>query len=94
MCPHSGFWYHRSVLLYPRSGFWYLIDLLMGLFRGAVVHHGGMPENSPLALIGAFPLLNGPFSDLNGPFPRVPLWVVFPHENQIPWTAAYQEKGH
>ena len=28
-----------------------------------------MPENSPLALMGRFPLLDGPFSDLNGPFP-------------------------
>ena len=32
-----------------------LIDLLMGLFRGAVFHHGGVPENCPLALMGVFP---------------------------------------
>ena len=43
----------------------------------AVFHHCGVLENSPLALIGAFRLLNGPFSDLNGPFPRVPEWAVF-----------------
>ena len=43
-----------------------VIDPLMGLFRGAVFHHGGVPEN---CANGAFPpLLNGPFSDLNGPF--------------------------
>ena len=29
-------------------------DLLMGLFRGAVFHHG-VPENSPLTLMGRFP---------------------------------------
>ena len=34
-----------------------IIDLLMGLFRGAVFHHGGVPENCPLAL-----MLDGPFS--------------------------------
>ena len=49
------------------------IDLLMGLFRGAVFRHGGVPEHSPSTLInGPFFLLNGPFSDLNGPFPRMP----------------------
>ena len=26
--------------------------LFMGLFRGAVFHHGGVPKNSPLALMG------------------------------------------
>ena len=28
-----------------------LMELLMGLFRMAVFQHGGVPENSPLALI-------------------------------------------
>ena len=41
----------------------------MGLFRGAVVHHSEVPENSSLALMGSFPLLNGPLSLLNGLFP-------------------------
>ena len=27
-----------------------IIDLLMGLFRGAVFQHGGVPENCPLAI--------------------------------------------
>ena len=49
-----------------------VIDLLMDLFRGAVFEHGGIPENSPLTLMGRFPSFNGPFSDLNGPFPRMP----------------------
>ena len=48
------------------------IDLFMGLFRGAVFHHGGVPEKKSISLNGAFLLLNGPFSDLNGPFPRMP----------------------
>ena len=47
-----------------------IIDLLIGLLRGAVFHHGGVPKNCPLALMVS--LLNGPFSDLNGPFPRMP----------------------
>ena len=45
----------------------------MGLFRGAVFHHGGQPESNPLGVLnGAFPALNGLFADLNGPFPRMP----------------------
>ena len=58
-----------------------LIDLLMGLFRGAVFRHGGGARKQPIkqptemptstmALMGRSPLLNGPFSDLNGAFPR------------------------
>ena len=31
-----------------------IIDLLMGLFRGDVFHHGGVPENCPLTLKGRF----------------------------------------
>ena len=49
----------------------------MALFRGAVFRHGGgalkQPIKQPtetltstLALMGHFPLVNGPFSDLNG----------------------------
>ena len=30
---------------WPPSQNAYFIDLLMGLFRGAVFHHGGVPEN-------------------------------------------------
>ena len=59
----------------------YFIDLLMGLFKGAVFDHGRLPENSPLALMGRFPSLMGLFSDLNGQFPRMPCWAVFPLEN-------------
>ena len=43
------------------------VDLLMGLFRGAVFRHGG---GLPISVDGPFPLLNGPFSDLNGPIPE------------------------
>ena len=32
-----------------------IIDLLMDLLRGAVFHHSGVLENSPLALMGRFP---------------------------------------
>ena len=31
-----------------------LMDLLMGLSRRAIFHHGGVPENCPLALMGCF----------------------------------------
>ena len=47
-----------------------IIDLLMGLFRGAVFHHGGVPENSPLTLMGRFPSLMGRFPTLMGRFPE------------------------
>ena len=57
-----------------------IIDLLMGLFRGAVFRHGGgarkqvikQPTEVPtstLALMGRF-LVNGLLSDLNGAFHR------------------------
>ena len=36
-----------------------LMDLSMGLFRGAVFQHGGVHENSPLTLMGRFPALMG-----------------------------------
>ena len=42
----------------------------MGLFRGAVFQHGGVPENSPLALMGRFPSLMGRFPILMGRFPE------------------------
>ena len=42
----------------------------MGLFRGAVFHHGGVPENSPLTLTGRFPTLMGRFPTLVGRFPE------------------------
>ena len=58
-----------------------IIDLLMGLFRGAVLGHDGgarkqrikQPTEMPtstMALMGRFPSLMGPFSDLNGAFPK------------------------
>ena len=46
-----------------------VIDLLMGLFRGAVFHHGGVPENCPKALMGRFPSLMGRLPTLMGLFP-------------------------
>ena len=42
----------------------------MGLFRGAVFRHGGVPENCPLALMGRFPSLMGCFLTLMGRFPE------------------------
>ena len=41
----------------------------MDLFRGAI-HHGGMPENCPLVLMGSFPSLMGRFLTLVGRFPE------------------------
>ena len=47
------------------------IDFLMGLYRGAVFQHGGVPENSPLTLNGPFPpSLMGRFLTLMGRFPE------------------------
>ena len=54
------------------SGTLLIIDLLMGLFSGAVFQHGGVPRKQPINLDGPFPVLNGPFSDLDGPFSRMP----------------------
>ena len=42
----------------------YVMDLLMGLFRGAVA------RKQPVGLDGAFHLFNGPFSSLSGPSPE------------------------
>ena len=47
-----------------------IIDLLMGFFRGAVFHHGEVPENGPLALMGRFPSLMVCFPTLMGRFPE------------------------
>ena len=63
------------------------IDLLMGGFRGAVSHHGGVPENCPLALMGRFPSLMGRFLSLMGRFPKClngPFSLLI-----IPWKTAY-----
>ena len=60
-----------------------LIDLLMGLFRGAVFRHGGGALKQPikeqtetptstLALMGRFPSLMGRFPTLMGRFPISP----------------------
>ena len=50
-----------------------IIDLLIGLFRGAVFA-AGCPKarKQPISVNGTFPLLNGPFADLDGPFPQMP----------------------
>ena len=47
-----------------------LIDLLMGLFRGAVFDHGEVQENCPLALMRRFPSLMGRFHSLMGRYPE------------------------
>ena len=41
----------------------------MGIFGGTVFQHGGVPENSPVALMGRFPPLMGRFPTLMGRFP-------------------------
>ena len=71
----------------------------MGLFRGAVFRHVGgalkqpikEPTETPtstLALMGRFPLVNGPFSDLNEAFhrfhPKGPFYVL-----KIHWKTAH-----
>ena len=66
-------------------------DLLMGRFRGAVFHHGGEPENCPLALLGRFPSLMGRFPTLMGRFPEC-LSGRF-SLLKIPWKTAHQERG-
>ena len=63
----------------------------MGLFRGAVLHQ---PKTYPLALMGRFPLLNGPSSDhQKRPFPEclngTSSFAKIPQK-----TALSQEKGH
>ena len=68
----------------------HIIDILMGLFRGAVFDHGGVPKNSPLALMGHFACLMGRFSALMGRFPEClhgPFSLL-----RIPWKAAHEEK--
>ena len=58
----------------------------MGLFRGAVFHHGRGARKLPITMIsgnGALLLLSAAFSDLNGPFPRMPKWAVFRLENPL-----------
>ena len=47
-----------------------VIDLLMGLLRGAIFRHGGVPESSPLASMRRFPSLMGRFPALMGCFPN------------------------
>ena len=44
------------------------IDLLMGLFRGTVFHHGVVPKKCPLALMPRFPSLMGRFPSLMAHF--------------------------
>ena len=40
---------------------YHVMDLLMGLFRGAVFQHEGLPEKCRLALMGQFRSLMGRF---------------------------------
>ena len=53
-----------------------------GPFRGAVFHHDGVPENSPLALRGRFPSLMGRFLTFMGRSPNA-LMARFPLENSL-----------
>ena len=66
---------NRRTLIAPA-----IIDLLMGLFRGAVFHHDGGARKQPMkqptemptstmALVGRFPSLMGRFPTLIGRFP-------------------------
>ena len=48
-----------------------IIDLLMGLLKGAIFPPWQGARKKPISLDGAFSSLNGPFSDLNGLFARV-----------------------
>ena len=64
-----------------------IIDLFMGLFRGAVFQHGGVPEDSPLAFMGRFASLMGRFPGLMGRFPE---YLNGPFSlPKIPWKTAH-----
>ena len=56
---------------------------LNGLFRGAVFRHSGVPENSPLSLMGRFASLMGRFATLMGRFPECLNGPFFPLENPL-----------
>ena len=63
----------------------------MGLFRGAVFRHSGVPENSPVSLMGRFPSLMGRFATLMGRFPECLNGPFSLSKN--PWKTAHSEKG-
>ena len=74
----------RHLTSEQRRNFTSLIDLLMGLFRGAVFCHGGGARKQPIkqptkmptstmVLMGRFPSLMGRFPTLMGRFPDVVL---------------------
>ena len=67
----------------PGGSMPHFIDLLMSLSRGAVFHHGGVRENSPLALMGRSPSLMGRFPILMGRFPECLNGPFFPLENPL-----------
>ena len=73
------------------TGFPWVIDLLMGLFRGAVFHGGGVPENSPLALTGLSPSLMGRFLTLMGRFFPEYLNGLF-SLSKIPWKQPIKKR--
>ena len=57
----------------PLGSYYAVIDLIMGLFRGAVFSMAGCPEDTPLTLMGRVPQsLNGTFSP-----------------SKIPWKTAH-----
>ena len=63
----------------------------MGLFRGAVFHHDGVPENCPLVLMGRFHSWMGRFPSLMGVSPnalmgRFPSW-------KSPWKQPIKKSG-
>ena len=65
LCQNEGSMRHQRVICVSQRK---IIDPLMGLFRGAVFHLTGVPENCPLALMGRFPSLMGRFLSLMGRF--------------------------
>ena len=77
----DGVWRSNLIVLHHEaSSFTYIIDLLMGLFRGAVFQHGWGARKQPIkqptemptstmALMGRFASLMGRFPALMGRFP-------------------------
>ena len=58
--------------------------LVNGPLKGAVVQHSGVPENSPLTLMGCFSTLMGCFPECrNGPFSL----------SKIPWEQPMEKRG-
>ena len=76
--PGSACWHSEHSQRRFAKNLLFVIDLLMGLFRGAVFDHGEVQENCPLALMGRFPSLMGRFPSFMGRFPKNALMGLFP----------------